>query len=90
MLARHPAVEETAVVPWPDQVYGERVGAFIRLRPDATLDLAEVQAHFRGEGVAIQKTPERIVIVDDFPRTPFGKILKRELRKQIPEADPIA
>jgi acyl-CoA synthetase (AMP-forming)/AMP-acid ligase II len=86
VLARHPAVEEAAVVPWPDDVYGERVGAFIRLRPGASLDLADVQAHFRGEGVAIQKTPERIVIVDEFPRTPFGKILKRDLRLRIPQA----
>jgi acyl-CoA synthetase (AMP-forming)/AMP-acid ligase II len=90
VLARHPAVEETAVIPWPDEVYGERVGAFIRLRPGVALDLAGVQAHFRGEGVAIQKTPERIVIVDDFPRTPFGKILKRELRLRIPQASAAA
>jgi acyl-CoA synthetase (AMP-forming)/AMP-acid ligase II len=84
VLARHPAIEEAAAVPWPDEVYGERVGAFIRLRRGATLDLAEVRAHFRREGVAVQKTPERIVIVDEFPRTPFGKILKRELRQGIP------
>jgi acyl-CoA synthetase (AMP-forming)/AMP-acid ligase II len=90
VLARHPAVEETAVVPWPDEVYGERVGAFIRLRPGETLDLTGVQAHFRGEGIAIQKTPERIVIVDDFPRTPFGKILKRDLRLRIPQASEAA
>ena len=90
VLARHPAVEEAAVIPWPDEVYGERVGAFIRLRPGDTLDLAAVQAHFRGEGIAIQKTPERIVIVDDFPRTPFGKILKRELRLRIPKASEAA
>jgi acyl-CoA synthetase (AMP-forming)/AMP-acid ligase II len=90
VLARHPAVEEAAVVPWPDEVYGERVGAFIRLRPGAALDLAAVQAHFRGEGVAIQKTPERIVIVDDFPRTPFGKVLKRELRQRIPRLNETA
>ena len=90
VLARHPAVEEAAVIPWPDEIYGERVGAFIRLRPGAALDLAGVQAHFRGEGIAIQKTPERIVIVDDFPRTPFGKILKRDLRLRIPKASEAA
>lgn len=80
-LSRHPAVAEAAVVGWPDKAYGERVGAFAVLRAGASLDLDAVGAHFRASGLARQKTPERLMILDAFPRNPAGKILKSELRK---------
>jgi acyl-coenzyme A synthetase/AMP-(fatty) acid ligase len=84
VLMRHPAVSEAAVVAWPDAVYGERVGAFLRLHEGRSIDLPAIIEHFSAAGVARQKTPERLVIVDDFPRTPYGKILKRDLRKLVP------
>ena len=80
ILAHHDAVLEAAVIGWPDATYGERVGAFVRLRPGSMLDLDAVQRHFAVKGVAKQKFPERLVIVEDFPRNPSGKILKTELR----------
>lgn len=83
LLARHPAVVEAAVVACPDPVYGERVVAVVRLRPGCTLDLAGVRAHFLAQGVARQKTPEYLAIVDDLPRTPLGKVQKMVLRGQI-------
>jgi len=87
-LASHPSVVEAAVVPWPDRIYGERVGAFVKLKSGAAIDIASIADHFAAAGLARQKTPERLVIVEEFPRTPFGKILKRDLRLQIPvEAD---
>jgi len=67
----------------PDKEMGERVCAFVVLRPGTSLTLAEVDAHFRAQGATRQKTPERIVIVDDFPRTPSGKIKKVDLRQQL-------
>ncbi|HXC38728.1 MAG TPA: AMP-binding protein [Burkholderiales bacterium] len=85
VLCAHPAVMEAAAVAWPDETMGERVGVFVRLRNQAQLDLDSVRAHFSAAGVARQKTPERLVIVEDFPRTPLGKIIKTALRKQIPE-----
>ncbi|TAL02103.1 MAG: cyclohexanecarboxylate-CoA ligase [Rhodospirillaceae bacterium] len=83
ILARHPAVLEAAVLGWPDQVMGEKVGAFLRLAPGVTIDLAEVRRHFQAAGVAKQKTPEQIRIVEDFPRTPSGKVKKVDLRKHL-------
>mgnify|MGYP001178335725 FL=1 len=82
-LVLHPGIAEAAVVAWPDPRMGERVGAFVRLKESATLTIDDVAAHFRAAGIARQKTPERLVIVDDFPRTPAGKILKTELRERV-------
>src|SRR5262249_15063853 len=56
LLLQHPGVREVAVVAWPDERLGERVGAFVRLDGDATLTLGEVRAHFTELGVARQKT----------------------------------
>lgn len=83
VLARHPSVLEAAAVAWPDASLGERVGVFLRLRAGMQIDLDAIRAHFADAGIARQKTPEYLVIVDDFPRTPLGKVLKTELRKQI-------
>jgi acyl-CoA synthetase (AMP-forming)/AMP-acid ligase II len=80
LLLRHPSVREVAVVAWPDDRLGERVGAFVQLAAGAALTLADVRVHFEDLGVARQKTPEHLVVVDDFPRTAAGKIVKAELR----------
>jgi acyl-CoA synthetase (AMP-forming)/AMP-acid ligase II len=79
VLARHPAVIEAAVVAAPDDVYGERVCAFVVAT--AALTLEEVKAHFERAGVARQKAPELLRLVDDLPRTPAGKVRKPELRR---------
>lgn len=94
VLTAHPAVAEAAVVAWPDARMGERVGAFVRLRETAALTVDDVAAHFAAAGIARQKTPERLVVVDDFPRTPAGKVLKTELRERVrslaaQEKDPV-
>ncbi|HEU4428969.1 MAG TPA: AMP-binding protein [Myxococcota bacterium] len=81
VLARHPAVGEVAVVAAPDSRYGERVCAFVILRAGVSLDLADVQKHFAAAGVARQKTPERLELVRELPRTASGKVKKFELRK---------
>jgi non-ribosomal peptide synthetase component E (peptide arylation enzyme) len=83
LLLRHPVMREAAVVVFPDARLGERVGVFVRLDNDATLTLDDIQPHFTALGVARQKTPEQIVIVDDFPRTAAGKVGKAALRKEM-------
>lgn len=78
------AVAEVAVVGRPDDRLGERAAAIVRLRDghDApTLD--QVQAHLEAVGLARQKWPESIVAVDEFPRTPSGKVQKYRLRAQL-------
>jgi len=80
VLVRHPGIAEVAVVAAPDERYGERVCAFVVPRPGATVDLPGVLAHFEAHGVARHKTPERLELVTEMPRTPAGKVRKHELR----------
>ena len=82
VLASHPAVRDVAVVAMPDARYGERVCAFVVPQPGQRLELAEVQRHFGAAGVARQKTPEALFLVDDLPRTASGKVRKADLRQR--------
>jgi len=86
VLARHPKVQESAVTPISDPRYGERVCAFVLTRDGQDLTLEEVLIHFKAEGVAKQKTPERIELVTEFPRTLSGKIQKYVLRRRVENA----
>jgi len=84
LIATHPAVAEVAVVGVPDVAAGEIACAVLRLRPDAAApSLAEVAEYLSAQGLSRRKLPERLEIVTDFPRTPSGKIVKRELRQQL-------
>jgi cyclohexanecarboxylate-CoA ligase len=89
LLAAHPAVLESAAIGRPDRRYGERVMVFVILRPDvddavrSAFDLAEVQRHFAGMGVAKQKTPEFLEVVTELPRGMSGKVKKFELRTRL-------
>ena len=80
VLNAHPAVREGAVVAAPDPRYGDVVAAVVVLQPGARLDLDEVCRHFVASGLAKQKTPERLVIVESLPRTSLGKVRKADLR----------
>jgi acyl-coenzyme A synthetase/AMP-(fatty) acid ligase len=87
VLARHPAVSHVAVVGLQDALYGERACAFVVLREGSTLTLDEVREHFRRAEVARQKTPEKLVIKSEFPRTPAGKVQKIALREELERGD---
>jgi acyl-CoA synthetase (AMP-forming)/AMP-acid ligase II len=82
-LATHPAVAEVAVVPVPDPDTGERACAVVRLRPGMTIDLAALTALLAAAGVARHKWPERLAVVDDFPRTGSGKIMRTKLKETL-------
>jgi acyl-coenzyme A synthetase/AMP-(fatty) acid ligase len=82
-LATHPKVQESAVTPVSDAKYGEKVCAFVITRDNQELTLEEVLAHFKSLGVAKQKTPERIELVTEFPRTLSGKVQKYVLRRRL-------
>ena len=71
----------------PDERYGERVCAYVILRRGAELGLPDVLEHFAAEGVARQKTPERLIEVDELPRTSMGKVRKVELRARLREEE---
>lgn len=83
ILNEMPEVLESAAASMPDEKYGEKVCAFIRLNPGMDLDLERVRRFFLEAGVARQKTPERLIVISDFPRTPAGKIKKFELRARL-------
>ncbi|HXQ45574.1 MAG TPA: AMP-binding protein [Caulobacteraceae bacterium] len=80
LLAGLPGVIESAVTAMPDPEMGERVCAFVIAQPDVTVTLDDVASHFRRLGVTRQKTPEKVVQLDDLPRTASGKVKKAELR----------
>lgn len=82
VLNAHPAVAEAVVVAAPDDRYGEVAAAVVVLEPDATLDIEGVRAHFATSGLAKQKTPEQLVIVESLPRTAVGKIRKADIRRE--------
>ena len=84
VLAQHPKVMEAAAFAIPDERYGERVCACVVLRrDDDPLGFDEMSEHFRGAGIARQKTPERLEAVEALPRTLAGKVQKYKLRAQV-------
>jgi acyl-CoA synthetase (AMP-forming)/AMP-acid ligase II len=84
LLATMVGVAEVALVAAPDARYGEHGAAVIRLLPGSRpFDLASVCAHLTAGGLARQKWPEELRFVDDFPRTPSGKIQKNVLRSAL-------
>jgi long-chain acyl-CoA synthetase len=78
VLYEHPAVREAAVVGVPHSELGEEIGAAVALKEGAKADAEELQA-FVKEQVAAYKYPRRIWFVDELPKGPTGKILKREI-----------
>jgi acyl-CoA synthetase (AMP-forming)/AMP-acid ligase II len=83
LLLTLPGVREAAAVGYPDERLGERICAFLIAGPGVSVDVPMVDAAFRAAGVARQKTPERIVMADDLPRTAACKVKKAELRQRL-------
>jgi long-chain acyl-CoA synthetase len=78
VLYEHPAVREAAVVGVPDDSLGEEVGAAVALKDGQEVSEDELRA-FVKERVAAYKYPRAVWFVDDLPKGPTGKILKREI-----------
>ena len=86
LLFEHPAVEEVAVVGYPDPVLGERACAFVVATGPLTLE--ELVDFLRERRVANQKLPERLQVVSALPKTASGKVQKFRLRDRLrDEAD---
>jgi acyl-CoA synthetase (AMP-forming)/AMP-acid ligase II len=82
VLYEHPAVLEVAVVGRPDERWGEVPVAFVVLRPGAEASAEDLVGHCTGQ-LAKFKVPKDVVFVEALPRNPSGKVLKRELRRQL-------
>jgi fatty-acyl-CoA synthase len=78
LLAGHEAIAEVAAIGVPDDQFGQRLQAFVVLRPGAELSEAEVKDYVR-ENLARYKAPREVVFIDALPRNATGKVVKREL-----------
>ena len=84
LLSGHESVDKVVVVAMPDDVMGEKGCCYVvpaEGKEPITLDV--IRDYLTGKGLAIQKVPERLEIVDSLPTTPTGKIQKNILRKEI-------
>ncbi|MBV9819126.1 MAG: long-chain fatty acid--CoA ligase [Solirubrobacterales bacterium] len=84
VLYEHPAVREAAVLGVPDDEYGEEVAAAVALKDGATASAQELRDHVKAQ-LAGYKYPRRVWLVDELPKGPTGKILKREI--EVPEGN---
>jgi fatty-acyl-CoA synthase len=78
LLSLHPAVLEAAAVGVPDEKFGQRLSVFVVRRAGAELDDEAVKQYVR-DNLARYKVPREVVFLDELPRNPTGKVLKREL-----------
>jgi acyl-CoA synthetase (AMP-forming)/AMP-acid ligase II len=79
-LLSHPAVSEVAIVPFDDAVLGERIGACVVARGNASLSLESLKAVVLDKGMAAWNQPELLVLLDELPRNAGGKIDKKALK----------
>ena len=84
LLVSHPDITEAAVVGLPDPDYGEKVVAAVMALPGRVPDEADLIAFVRSR-IAGFKTPKRIKVLPDFPRTAVGKIVKKEVQRILSE-----
>ena len=83
VLHQHPAIKEVAIVAMPHERMGETVCAFVIAQPGRTVDVPALAAYLEQAGLARQKFPERVELVDDLPRTASGKVQKNVLRDRV-------
>jgi long-chain acyl-CoA synthetase len=76
-----PEVSECSAIGLPDKEWGERVAAFIKPKPGQTIAPDKIKAYLKTK-LAPFKVPKEYIIVDDLPKSPNGKILKREIKRQ--------
>ena len=76
----HPKIKNVCIVAMPDATFGEKACAFVIPVAGETIDLDEIKTFLLGRDIAKFKLPERLTVVNEFPISPAGKILRRELR----------
>jgi 2,3-dihydroxybenzoate-AMP ligase len=79
LILMHPSVQNVACVPMPDAAMGEKMCAFVILKPNQQLQLKELLAFLATKEIAKFKLPERLEVLQDFPVSTFGKVSKKTL-----------
>jgi O-succinylbenzoate-CoA ligase len=87
VLVGHPSVVEAAVIGQPSGKWGESPAAIVVVKQGETLSAGDVMGHCKGK-LAGFKQPKTVEFVDEIPRNPSGKILKRILRDRFPGPAP--
>jgi acyl-CoA synthetase len=88
-VAAHPRVALAAAVPLPDPVFGERVCVYVELNSSASsLTLAELTEFLLARGVSKETLPERLIVLDELPRSSGDKVAKAELRRAATKLEP--
>jgi acyl-CoA synthetase (AMP-forming)/AMP-acid ligase II len=77
-LAQHPGIVDKAVVGVPDERFGQRLAAFVVLQPGSDTDVPAIRDYLKSR-VSRYEQPRDINIVDSIPRTPSGKVARKEL-----------
>jgi fatty-acyl-CoA synthase len=80
LITGHPDVVEATAIGVEDKEWGHRLRAFVVKKQDASLDEDTVK-HYVRDHLARYKVPREVIFLDELPRNPTGKILKRELRE---------
>jgi acyl-CoA synthetase (AMP-forming)/AMP-acid ligase II len=80
-IAELDAVQESSVIGVPDEKWGESVKAVIQLKPGRTVAIEAVVEQCR-QRLGALKVPRTVEFWDELPRSPVGKVLKREIRKK--------
>lgn len=85
LLYTRPEIQECAVIGLPDKEWGERVTAIITTRPGQSLDTNELKLFLKSR-LSPFKVPKEFRMVSDIPKSQAGKLLKRELKRQIEDS----
>ena len=89
-LRRHPNVADVAVLGKKDAGRGEIVVAFVMPREGQAINVDELLTFAREQGLVQWKIPREIIIAPDLPRSPTGKVLRRELAERLAAGGPAA
>jgi long-chain acyl-CoA synthetase len=80
VLLKHPDIVEAAVIGIPDKIYGEEVVAFVVKKQEAEINENEIISHCIKNYTKF-KCPGKVRFIENLPKSPVGKILKKDLRK---------
>jgi acyl-CoA synthetase len=82
-IAEHPDVDLVAAVSMPDETFGERVCVYVCTRHNVPITLPDVTAFLSARGVGREQFPERLIQLEELPRSSGDKVAKGELRADI-------